>query len=185
MILNEMTEDKRIYVLQGGTASGKTTLCKRLANIGIPKVTTCTTRKPKEGERDKVDYYFIEDEVKFHKLDLLEFQSYAGNLYGTWKPGIEDALKAYDCICIILEEKGARSLKEAYPDNVVVINLPISEESMLENMIKRHDNNVTIEERKNNWRELKENLPSSFADFVLKGNDIEEKWNKLLNIVKR
>lgn len=185
MKIDNINLKKKIIVIQGGTASGKTTLCKRLQSIGIPKIITCTTRKPKTGEENCKDYYFIPNRDNFLKLDLIEYAEYANNLYGTSKEEIENKLKKHNIVCTVMEKQGAKKLKDAYPENVVIVSLPIAKEVMLENMVKRHDRNSEMDIRLKNAELLKEDIAFEFADYIIEGNDIDKKYITLINIIDK
>lgn len=184
MKINSITTDNKIVVFQGGTCSGKTSLCRMLTDRGVPKVITCTTRKPKEGEKDNADYFFKKNKEEFLKTDLIEYQEYSGNLYGTSREEIENKLKDNKVVCTIMESAGAKKLKESYPDNIIVISLPITKDYMLANMIKRHETNEEINRRLSNFKKLNEDKPVDFADYILYGNDLEIKWDRVLSIIK-
>ncbi|WDF51123.1 guanylate kinase [Paenibacillus sp. KACC 21273] len=82
-----------IVVFQGPSASGKSTLQARL---GVPKIVTWTSRQPRAGEQDGVDYHFAtreQIELMFRQGLMLEMSEYRNNLYGTSISSIEDAGK--------------------------------------------------------------------------------------------
>lgn len=178
MKINGVNENKLFIVLQGGSGSGKNTLAKHLERLGIPRVVTCTTRDPKTWEENGVDYYFKTVE-EFHKMELLESTSYADNYYGTSREEVEKLLGDYDIICLVLEQEGANNLKLSYPENTVVISLPIDCETIEKNLTKRGDDTKEIDTRVSNALKLHEDEAVEFADFVIVGNDIKEKFKIL------
>ncbi|HON07385.1 MAG TPA: hypothetical protein PLW02_04695 [Verrucomicrobiota bacterium] len=79
-----------VIVLSAPSGAGKTTLCNNLlrAEKNVERVITCTTRPPRTGEIDGVDYYFLmyeEFEQKIKNDEFLEFANVYGNYYGTLK----------------------------------------------------------------------------------------------------
>ena len=91
-------EVARFLILAGPAGSGKTTLCDRLVdeNDHLERVVTCTTRAPRVGEIDKVDYYFLSDEQFDAKVESGEFLEWAHvhtYRYGTLKSTIEAKLE--------------------------------------------------------------------------------------------
>lgn len=184
MRIAEITGEKTIIILQGGSGSGKTSVVKYLIELGIPKVVTCTTRKPKVGERDKVDYYFYENKEEFLATDLIEYAEYSGNLYGTGVGEINSKLKEFDTVCTVMEKEGAKKLKEAYPSNVIIISFPIEKETMRLNLEKRNDDEELILERLENAEKLNENVAWDYADYVLTGNNLATKYERVNEILK-
>lgn len=175
---------KHILILQGGSGSGKSSLTKWLVSLGVARVITCTTRKPKSQEQDGIDYHFFNSKEELLRHDLIECAPYSGNWYGTRKQDLAEALSKSNVICTVMEEQGARYLKENYTDHVTVISLPIDEETMKANMIKRNDTNEFIEERLHNAKELHEDKEISCADLVVTGNDLESKKEIIYNSIR-
>lgn len=179
--LNNIKPETLIIILQGGSGSGKTLLAKMLhERLGIPKAITCTTREPKQGEQEGIDYYFI-NIADFHEEDFLEYARYAGNLYGTKADVLENPLKEHKVITVILEEDGARKFKSAYPDNTLLVSLPISIVTMEENLMKRED--PSMHTRLETAHVRNESKPLDIADLVLTENDLEDKFNKLKEVI--
>lgn len=184
--IDNMTKNKIVVVLQGGSGSGKTSVIKRLQLKGYCKVTTDTTRKPKDNEVDGIDYNFRaleEFNANVQRGLMLETASYAGNLYGTSKLAMENALKDNDIVLIILETQGAKLLKESYPNNVVIISFPISEENMKRNLRARKDMDSDITKRLQNAKDLRESEAPAIADYVISGNNLSSKVNGVICII--
>ena len=184
--IDNMTRNKIVVVLQGGSGSGKTSVIKRLQLKGYCKVTTDTTRKPKDNEVDGIDYNFRaleEFNANVQQGLMLETASYAGNLYGTSKLAMESALKDNDIVLIILETQGAKLLKESYPNNVIIISFPISEENMKRNLRARKDMDGDITKRLQNAKDLRESEAPAIADYVISGNNLSSKVNGVICII--
>lgn len=184
--IDNMTKNKIVVVLQGGSGSGKTSVIKRLQLKGYCKVTTDTTRKPKDNEVDGIDYNFRaleEFNANVQQGLMLETASYAGNLYGTSKLAMENALKDNDIVLIILETQGAKLLKESYPNNVVIISFPISEGNMKRNLRARKDMDSDITKRLQNAKDLRESEAPDIADYVISGNNLSSKVNGVICII--
>lgn len=83
----------KILLIVGGSGSGKSTLESELCTKYSDKYKKCisaTTRKPRVGEIDGVDYHFIDTEDEFNKLDLLEKVRFGDNLYGMTKSELSE-----------------------------------------------------------------------------------------------
>lgn len=129
-----------MIVLLGASASGKSTLQKALMDTGkFKKIVTYTTRPPRQGEEDGVDYHFI-DEDKFQSLKegdfFIETAEYRGWHYGTAKKS---------CICkndnyiAVLTPAGLRALKR-FGIDVISIYLRVDRRSLMTSIIQRGDN---------------------------------------------
>lgn len=119
-----MTEKRKfLTVIVGPTCSGKTTLQKLLSERGFVKVVTTTTRAPRPGERQGLDYHFITKEVfdSFVAEDLFyEHETFRGNSYGVSKAAIEDAFASSRFCTVITEPKGLDSLLLKLPIDINV-----------------------------------------------------------------
>lgn len=102
------------------TGSGKDTLIAYAKSLypDIVLSISCTTRAPREGEVDGVDYYFLsreEFEARIADGGLLEWAEYGGNYYGTPKAEIEQAISAGKLIMGDIEVQGVRLIRERLP----------------------------------------------------------------------
>ncbi|MGO2298977.1 guanylate kinase [Paucilactobacillus nenjiangensis] len=139
---------KRVLVITGATGSGKTTVSKYLqSKYHLPKVITHTTRKPREGETNGVDYNF-ETRESMRKLDLLEQVTYDFNLYGSSMEGLNQAWKKDDLVTIVLDTKGAVTYKQKLGDQAVIVFLTVSEpDSLKDRLASRGDERIALVQR--------------------------------------
>ena len=102
--------DKCIIVLVGPSGSGKTSIGDVLtAEHGVPKLVTTTTREPRMGEVDGVDYYFRE----FSELDsdaFVEQTIYNNNRYGLTKEEVDSRLEKYQVVHVSLDQRDRKSV---------------------------------------------------------------------------
>lgn len=123
-----------LLVLSSPSGAGKTTLARRLRTEqpGLELSISVTTRKPRPGEADGVDYHFVEVPA-FERMrdagELLEWAHVFKNYYGTPRLAVEQALAGGRDVLFDIDWQGARQLKERLPDDVVrVFVLPPSRE---------------------------------------------------------
>lgn len=104
-----------LLVVSGPSGSGKTTLCRRLANEGEARYSiSCTTRPPRPGESDGIDYHFLTREEflkRRHAGEFLESAEVHGNLYGTLKSEVAAHLVVGCDVVMDLDVQGAAQVR--------------------------------------------------------------------------
>ena len=120
----------RLFVISAPSGCGKTTLCNSLLkdDLGLAKSVSMTTRPPRKGEKDGVDYRFV-SEKRFRDIarenGFLEYENNFGHMYGTPKKFVEDNLKKGTSVLLSIDVKGAMSIRKAHPkDSVLIFLLP-------------------------------------------------------------
>ncbi len=126
-----------LIIVSGPSGSGKTTLCRRAEADGLTAYSiSCTTRAPRPGEQDGVDYHFLTPETFAAKVQAGEFLEHAtvhGNSYGTLKADIIDLLQQGKNVVMDIDVQGAASIRacddpiirRAYAD--IYIHVPAAE----------------------------------------------------------
>ncbi len=130
----------RLFIISGPSGSGKGTLLAdlRARHPDIFYSISATTRAPREGlEQDGVHYYFLTHE-KFEEMiaqnAFIEYERYCGNIYGTPRKPVEDALAAGHSVILEIETQGMRDAYAQYPDAVTVFIAPPSREILAERL---------------------------------------------------
>ena len=132
-----------LFVISSPSGGGKTTvakeLCQRMPDLG--RSISFTTREPRVGEKDGVDYRFVsirEFEQMKSEGKLLEWASVHDAYYGTPKEPIEKLIAAGKSVVLCIDVQGARAIKEEVPDSAVLIFLmPPSVEALSERLKNR------------------------------------------------
>ena len=121
----------RLTVLTGPSGVGKGTVVRKVREL-YPHVwvsVSCTTRVPRPGERHGVEYWFVTRE-RFAELvaagELLEHAEFAGNLYGTPRLPVTERLAAGEPTLLEIDLQGARQVRSAMPDALLVFLAPPS-----------------------------------------------------------
>ncbi len=119
-----------IIVVSGPAGSGKGTVNAHLLATGeYGYSVSVTTRAPRPGEVDGVNYHFITEE-KFESMkkagELLEYTCYPGAYYGTPKKAALEVIESGKNLLLEIEVEGAMNIKKAYPDAVLIMLLPPS-----------------------------------------------------------
>ena len=124
-------QKKQLCVLSGPSGAGKNTvydaLCKRLPELA--HTVSATTRAPRDGEADGVDYYFLTKEEFLRRMDadeFIEYVEYGGNYYGTLKSEVERLTALGKTVVLIIEVNGALRIKTLFPEAATVFIIPPS-----------------------------------------------------------
>lgn len=133
-------------VLSAPSGGGKTTIAKRLlkARDDLGYSVSCTTRLPRVGEVNGVDYHFLSEQEFTDRRDRGEFAEWAvvhGRLYGTLRAAVQRELDAGRHVIMDIDVQGARQFAQAYPDSVLVFLLPPSVEVLVERLAGRQSEN--------------------------------------------
>ncbi len=130
----------RLIVLTGPSGVGKGTLLKSLLqrHPELKLSISATTRSPRDGEEDGVNYYFITRQ-KFDLMvsadEFIEWAEFANNCYGTPRRAVEEQLESSDWVILEIELDGARQIRQSFPEAYRIFILPPSIEE-LENRIR-------------------------------------------------
>ncbi|MDO4833693.1 MAG: guanylate kinase [Bacillota bacterium] len=136
-----MTRGK-LYVISGPSGAGKGTICRKVLeeDSNIRFSVSMTTRKPREGEEDAVDYFFVSRE-EFERLlaegGLLEHNLYVNNYYGTPVKQVVQWLGEGHDVILEIDYNGAFQVRETYPEAVLVFILPPSVEELRSRIMGR------------------------------------------------
>ena len=178
-----------LVVLSAPSGCGKDTvfkeLCKRRDDI--VKSVSATTRNPREGEKDGVDYYFkTEEEFKrlINSKGLLEYTVYNGCYYGTPVEGVNKAINEGKICFLIIEVEGGQNIMKLMPECVPVFLLPPSLEVLEERLIKRHTD--SMEDIKHRIELAKTEL--SLADvykYNVVNDDLKKAVDKIEEILEK
>lgn len=171
-----------MLVLVGASASGKTEITKLLINeYGMKKMITTTSRKPRQGEVNGVDYNFISKKIfenRMKKDRFFETTFYNDNYYGTPKKG---ATK--DKVLIVDPEGASKIFFHEIPDTVIIL-LEADEEIRKERMLERGDTLIQVLDRLESDNEYfhKDNL--KHIDFIVSTNEgtVEELALKIFEL---
>lgn len=145
-----------MFVITGPSGVGKGTLIRGLMDrLGgrapIQLSVSATTRAPRPGEADGVDYHFLspeEFERRVRAGDFVEHADYAGRRYGTLRSELDDRVRAGVPVVLEIEVKGARQVRATMPEAVQVFIAPPSLEALRTRLVGRGtDGNDDVERR--------------------------------------
>lgn len=125
---------------------GKGTIAKMLVdkNSNLSLSISCTTRNPREGEENGREYFFIAKEEFKKRIEnngFLEYSEHFENYYGTPKDFVLDKLRSGD-VLLEIDVNGGLNVKESFPDAVLIMLAPPSEDEIRARLIKRNTESI-------------------------------------------
>lgn len=176
-----------LTVVSGFSGAGKGTVMKRLLekyeNYALS--ISVTTRKPREGERDGIEYFFRtreEVEAMIQEDQLLEHAEYVGNYYGTPRFYVEDMLSQGKNVILEIEIQGAMKIKEKIPEAVLVFVTPPTIEELRSRLTGRGTETAdVIASRLRRAAEESEGMDN--YDYILINDQVEDCVDQLHQII--
>jgi guanylate kinase len=185
MTMTKNEVGKRLFVLSGPSGCGKDTVikCLKMVRDDIFLSVSCTTRAPRENEREGVDYYYITSE-QFRQMiedgEILEYNFYAGNYYGTSRQELDRGLAEGKIMVLVIDVNGAHTVRRLYPDATLVFLLPPSIEVLRQRIAGRGLTNDVEERMKIAIAEIAD---ADNFDYRLVNDDLETCVNELSAII--
>ncbi len=177
----------RVFVITGPSGVGKGTLIRglmeRLAQLELS--VSATTRAPRPGEHDGIDYHFLsseEFERHVRNGNFVEHADYAGRRYGTLRSELEQRVEKGAPVVLEIEVQGARQVRAAMPEAVQVFIAPPSLDALRTRLIGRGTDGAEEVERRLAVAKQELAARDEFAHVVV--NDrLEDALSKLVAIV--
>ncbi|HWC87695.1 MAG TPA: guanylate kinase [Solirubrobacteraceae bacterium] len=181
--------DPKVFVITGPSGVGKGTLIRGLLER-VPELElsiSATTRDPRPGERDGVEYHFMTEEEFERRAGsggFVEHAAYSGHRYGTLRSELERRLETGMPVVLEIEVQGARQVREAMPEAVAVFIAPPSRDALRARLVGRGtDPPDQVDERLGTADRELEAQPE-FAHVIV--NDrLEEATDELVAVVQR
>lgn len=178
-----------IFILSAPSGAGKTTISRAALKAipGLEASVSLTTRKPREGEMEGVDYRFVSDEEFKRCLDLGDLAEWARvfeSSYGTPRTPIENAIAGGRDILLDIDIQGARQIRDKYLDDAVTIFVLPPSFTELEGRLRRRatEDELKIQHRLDQAREEAKAFPE--YDYLIINDDVNDSIGWLEAIVK-
>ncbi|MEZ0068648.1 guanylate kinase [Streptacidiphilus sp. MAP12-20] len=183
-----MSERPRLTVLSGPSGVGKSTVVAhmRKAHPEVWLSVSATTRKPRPGEKDGVQYHFVDDD-QFDKLiangELLEWAVFAGNRYGTPRRAVLAHLEAGEPVLLEIDLQGARQVRETMPEAQLVFLAPPSWDELVRRLTGRGTEVPEVVEQRLAAARVELAAESEF-DTTLVNTSVEDVAGELLTLMR-
>jgi len=177
----------KLIVLSGPSGVGKGTVCNALRkqNTDLVYSVSATTRSPRQGEVDGVNYFFKtreEFEQMIANNELLEWAEYCGNYYGTPKQFVEQTLQSGKDIILEIDVRGALKVKQQFPDGIFIFLLPPSLEELENRIVQRGTESEEI--IRNRMAVAREELAQiEHYDYAIINDEVEAACQKIMAIL--
>ena len=176
-----------LIIVSSPSGAGKTTLCRRLMGE-FPDLrfsVSVTTRKPRPGEQNGVDYIFV-DEPEFERLvaagAFAEHAFVHGNRYGTLRTEVDQALEGGQDVLFDIDWQGGRQLKEKFPHDAVMIWILPPSLRALEDRLRRRATD-TPQAIENRLATAKQELTHfDQYDYLIVNQDLEKAYDSMRSI---
>ena len=182
-----MENEKYLFVVSGAAGTGKDSVVKALreAHPEIEKTVSATTRAPRPGEQEGVDYYYRTRE-QFQQLiendQVVEHNFYNGNYYGTLREEVDKRLEAGKLVVLVIDVHGAANIRRMFPGATTIFLLPPSVEELERRLRSRGDTSeeqIKMRLERASW----EMEQRSWYDYTVVNDDAKRCAEEILTII--
>lgn len=185
----KLNERGLLVVISGPSGVGKGTIRKALFQIpdnNFMYSVSMTTRKPREGEVNGVDYYFVgrdEFEQGIKDGEFLEYAEFVGEYYGTPMKPIEKQLQDGKEVIMEIEVQGALQVREKMPEAVFVFIVPPSKQALADRLTKRGTELSEVIQRRLEKAEREYNLAYKY-DYIVVNDEVYNAADRIYAIIR-
>lgn len=181
-----------LIIISGFSGAGKGTLVRKLLQTydNYALSVSMTTRQPREGERDGVEYFFRSKE-QFERTiaenGLIEYACYCGNYYGTPKAYVEEQLSAGKDVILEIEIQGALKVKEQFPESLLLFVTPPSAAELERRLVGRGTEAAEVIRRRL-ARASEESEGMEAYDYIVVNDNLDvcvEELHRLVDAARR
>jgi len=178
-----------IIAVSAPSGTGKTTIVKTVLNE-FPKLVfsvSATTRKKRENEKDGVDYFFFSEEEfkkKIEKNEFVEWEKFYDYYYGTFRSFIDKNIFDGKYVLLEVDVKGALSIKNIYPDAILIFISPPSIKELVNRLRKRQTDSEEDMKKRIERAKMELSLKDKF-DYFIPNENLEKAISEIKGLLKK
>jgi guanylate kinase len=178
----------KLIVISGPSGSGKTTVCRELlTDPAIQLSVSATTRKPRPGEQDGENYFFVSREEFCGRVErglFAEHAEYNGNLYGTPRDWLESELAAGHIVLLEIDLQGSKQLWEQFPKGTYIFLDAPRREDAAERLARRNTESAEERQRRTETADRERELAkTAHFDYTVINDDLGRAVEEIRNLI--
>ncbi len=185
----KLNEHGLLVIISGPSGVGKGTVRKALFEMeghDLVYSISMTTRKPREGEVDGVDYFFVsveEFEQRIKDDKFLEYAKFVGNYYGTPSDKIDEQLAKGKEVVLEIEVQGASQVRKKAKDGVFIFIAPPNKEALYRRLLRRGtENPISIHKRMD---KANREFPLAYQyDYIVVNDEVTNAADRIIAIIR-
>lgn len=186
----EIMKKGLLIIYSGPSGVGKSTILSKVLkekDLNLAFSVSMTTRKPRDGEKDGKDYFFVEKE-EFEKAiendEFLEYASYVDNYYGTPKAYVDSKRSKGKNVILEIDVQGGLQVIEKCPDAISLFIEPPSIEILKNRLIGRGTDEISVIEKR--LKQVKREIKTAKSyKYHIVNDDLDKAVNEVIEIIKK
>jgi len=185
----KLNERGLLIVISGPSGVGKGTVRKALFEMDghdLVYSTSMTTRSPREGEIDGIDYYFVteeEFEQRIKEDKFLEYAKFVGHYYGTPKDKIDEQMALGKEVVLEIEVQGAAQVREKARDGVFIFIAPPNKEALYRRLLRRGTEGTKTIQKRMDKADREFPLAHKY-DYIVVNDEVRNAADRIMAIVR-
>ena len=185
----KLNERGLLVVISGPSGVGKGTVRRALfqmKNHDLVYSVSMTTRQPRPGEVDGVDYYFVSKEEFLKRIEqnkFLEWAEFVGNYYGTPRDKVDEQLDRGKEVVLEIEVDGALQVREQMKDAVFIFLVPPGKEALYDRLKNRGTEDIEIVNQRMKKAESEFKLAHKY-DYIVVNDEVNNAADRIMAIVR-
>ena len=179
----------KLVVISGPSGAGKSTICRQMLKRKDAVLSvSATTRAQSSQETNGVDYRFITREEFLGRVKRNEFLEYAevfGNLYGTPRDMVEQALNNGKTVILEIDVQGGRQVRQNYPEVILIFIMPPEGDELEKRLNGRARDSAEVAKKRLEAAQREIDEAKEFYDYTVVNDDLEKAINEVIRIIEK